>query len=43
MGKWFKKLSLLTMTLMILCTIFAAYDTKASENSKIEINTTYGI
>lgn len=43
MGKWFKKLSLLTMTIMILCTIFTPYDAKASKNSEVEINATYGI
>ncbi|CDM67482.1 Hypothetical protein CM240_0315 [Clostridium bornimense] len=43
MGKWFKKLSLLTMTIIILCTIFRPYDAKASKSSKVEINATYGI
>ena len=43
MGKWFKKLSLLTMTMIIMCTILIPYNVEASKDSKVEINATYGI
>ena len=43
MGKWFKKLSLLTMTMIIMCTILIPYNAEASKDSKVEINATYGI
>ena len=31
MGKWFKKLSLLTMTMIIMCTILIPYNVEASK------------
>lgn len=43
MVKWFKKLSLLTMTMIIMCTILIPYNVEASKDSKVEINATYGI